>query len=484
MLFDSIEFFIFLPITFIIYWIFLAKNLLLQNFFIVIASYIFYGWWDWRFLVLIAFSSMVDYAIGQRLGIEDLPSRRKLLVWSSVAVNLGLLGVFKYYNFFVNSFVDAFSLLGTKLEVSQLNIILPVGISFYTFQTLSYTIDVYKKRLKPTQDIIAFYAFVSFFPQLVAGPVERASNLLPQFYKPRTFDYGKAVDGLRQILWGLFKKILIADNCAVFANFIFGNSADLNGSALALGMFFFTIQIYADFSGYSDIAIGTARLFGFNLRQNFAFPFFSRNLPEVWTRWHISLTTWFRDYLYIPLMLKYKSNKLAATYFLILQFLIIGLWHGANWTFVAWGLIQAVYMLPYSINRKKQKYKGVVAANSALPSLLESFNLIKTFTLICFSLIFFRATSITHAISYVSGMFSLSLFEAPNFPNTQRGLIVLVLIGVFFLIEWAGRRQQYAIERLGHKQPRILRWSFYCLIIFMIGIFMPSIESPFIYFQF
>ena len=301
MLFNSIDFAIFLPIVFSLYWFVTNKNLKLQNFLIVVASYLFYGWWDWRFLSLIIFSTIVDYSIGQKLQNEESQVKRKALLWTSILVNLGFLGFFKYYNFFLDNFISAFSFFGKEINASSLNIILPVGISFYTFQTLSYTIDVYKRKLEPTKDFISFSAFVSFFPQLVAGPIERATNLLPQFYKKRTFEYAQAVDGMRQILWGLFKKVVIADTCAEYANLIFNNSADYSGSTLVLGAICFTFQIYGDFSGYSDIAIGTSRLFGFNLKQNFAFPYFSRDIAEFWRRWHISLSTWFRDYLYIPL---------------------------------------------------------------------------------------------------------------------------------------------------------------------------------------
>lgn len=301
MQFNSLDFAIFLPIVFFFYWFVFKRNIKLQNLLIVVASYVFYGWWDWRFLSLIAFSTLVDYTVGIKLGTEKRALQRKVLLWISIVVNLGFLDFFKYYNFFVDNFTEAFSFFGKDISVNSLNIILPVGISFYTFQTLSYSIDVYRKKLEPTKDLIAFSAFVSFFPQLVAGPIERATNLLPQFYNKRTFDYQKAVDGMRQILWGLFKKVVIADNAAEYANLFFNNSEDYSGSTLLLGGIFFTIQVYGDFSGYSDIAIGTARLFGFDLMRNFRYPFFSRDIAEFWRRWHISLTTWFRDYLYIPL---------------------------------------------------------------------------------------------------------------------------------------------------------------------------------------
>jgi len=301
MLFNSIEFAFFLPIVFIFYWFVTKRNLRVQNIFLVVSSYIFYGWWDWRFLSLIIFSSIIDFIVGIGLSKTDKPQKRKGLLYISIFVNLGFLGFFKYFNFFAENFSQAFTLLGNPISVSSLNIILPVGISFYTFQTLSYSIDVYKRKLEPTKDIFAFFAFVSFFPQLVAGPIERATNLLPQFFRKRIFEYDKAVDGMRQIMWGLFKKVVIADNAAKYANLIFNNSDQYSGSTLLLGALFFTFQIYGDFSGYSDIAIGTSRLFGFNLKRNFAYPYFSRDIAEFWRRWHISLSTWFRDYLYIPL---------------------------------------------------------------------------------------------------------------------------------------------------------------------------------------
>jgi len=366
MFFNSIDFAVFLLIVFILYWFAANKNLKLQNLLIVVASYVFYGWWDWRFLSLIVFSTIVDYTVGLKLKKEDNQLKRKTLLWTSILVNLGFLGFFKYYNFFLDNFVTAFSFFGTEIRANTLNIILPVGISFYTFQTLSYTIDVYKRKLEPTKDFIAFSAFVSFFPQLVAGPIERATNLLPQFYKKRTFHYSKAVDGMRQILWGLFKKVVIADNCAVFANQIFNNSADMNGSTLVLGALFFTFQIYGDFSGYSDIAIGTSRLFGFNLMRNFAFPYFSRDIAEFWRRWHISLSTWFRDYLYIPLGGS-RGGTLMKVRNTFIIFVVSGFWHGANWTFIVWGTLNAIYFLPLLLTNNNRNNIEIVAQGKYLP---------------------------------------------------------------------------------------------------------------------
>ena len=478
MLFNSIDFAIFLPIVFLLYWFVANKNLKLQNFLIVVASYLFYGWWDWRFLSLILFSTLIDYTVGIRLSREDNISKRKILLWISILVNLGFLGFFKYYNFFLDNFITAFSFFGTPINVKGLNIILPVGISFYTFQTLSYTIDVYKRKLEPTKDFIAFTAFVSFFPQLVAGPIERATHLLPQFHKRRKFDYALAVDGMRQILWGLFKKIVIADNCAEFANQIFNNSADMNGSTLVLGAIFFTFQIYGDFSGYSDIAIGTSRLFGFNLKQNFAFPYFSRDIAEFWRRWHISLSTWFRDYLYIPLGGSRGGTwmKIRNTFII---FIVSGFWHGANWTFIVWGALNAIYFLPLLLTNNNRNNLETVAKGKLFPNLKELSFMLLTFGLTVFAWIFFRADNIGHAISYISEILSPSLFTIPEIRPSN--LILLIIVFVF--IEWLGREGQYAISNLGIKWTPPLRYAMYYAIIIAIFWFGGK-EQEFIYFQF
>ncbi|MFT6843585.1 MAG: alginate O-acetyltransferase complex protein AlgI [Psychroserpens sp.] len=482
MLFNSIDFAIFLPIVFILYWFATNNNLKLQNFLIVAASYLFYGWWDWRFLSLILFSTVVDYTVGRKLRIEENQTKRKILLWTSILVNLGFLGFFKYYNFFLDNFITAFSFFGSEIKANSLNIILPVGISFYTFQTLSYTIDVYKRKLEPTKDFIAFSAFVSFFPQLVAGPIERATHLLPQFYKKRTFDYSKAVDGMRQILWGLFKKIVIADNCAEFANQIFNNSADLNGSTLVLGAIFFTFQIYGDFSGYSDIAIGTSRLFGFDLMQNFNFPYFSRDIAEFWRRWHISLSTWFRDYLYIPLGGSRGGTWMKVRNTFII-FIVSGFWHGANWTFIVWGALNAVYFLPLLLTNNNRNNLETVAQGKFFPSIRELSLMLLTFSLTVFAWIFFRANNIGHAISYISEILSSSLFSIPKFAGIGKALTTIILVAIFVLVEWKGREGQYAIAHLGIKWKRPLRYIMYYAIIIAIFWFGGK-EQQFIYFQF
>lgn len=481
MLFNSIDFAIFLPIVFFLYWFVTDKNLKLQNLLIVVASYLFYGWWDWRFLSLILFSTIVDYLVGYGLLKQENPTKRKILLWTSILVNLGFLGFFKYYNFFLDNFVAAFSFFGTEINASSLNIILPVGISFYTFQTMSYSIDVYKRKLEPTKDFIAFSAFVSFFPQLVAGPIERATHLLPQFYQKRNFEYSKAVDGMRQILWGLFKKIVIADNCAVYANEIFNNSGDYTGITLVLGALFFTFQIYGDFSGYSDIAIGTSRLFGFDLMRNFDFPYFSRDIAEFWRRWHISLSTWFRDYLYIPLGGSRGGTWMKVRNTFII-FIVSGFWHGANWTFIIWGALNAFYFLPLLLTNNNRNNLETVAAGKLMPGFRDLLSILITFTLTVFAWIFFRAENIAHAGQYIADIFKQpGSFLMPDVYWKYK--TILLLISLFVFIEWIGREGQYAISNLGLRWKPPFRYAMYYAIIVAIFWFGGK-EQQFIYFQF
>lgn len=485
MIFNSVDFAIFLPVTFMLYWL-LKKNLKFQNFLLVIASYFFYGWWDWRFLTLILFSTIVDYSIGVLLKRQEVQIKRKLLLWTSILVNLGFLGFFKYYNFFLDNFVEAFSFFGYDLKPDRLNVILPVGISFYTFQTLSYTIDVYKRKLEPTKDFVAFAAFVSFFPQLVAGPIERATNLLPQFYKGRVFNYSKSVDGLRQILWGLFKKIVIADNAAIFVNDIFLNYNDYNGSTLFIGAILFAFQIYGDFSGYSDIAIGTARLFGFDLKKNFAFPYFSRDIAEFWRRWHISLSTWFRDYLYIPLGGS-RGSLLKKVRNIFVIFVVSGFWHGANWTFIIWGALNAIFFLPLLLLNKNRSNLNDISRTKLLPSFRDAINILITFVLTCFAWIFFRANNVEHAMSYIRSIFSYSLFENPISDiwtiNTGYQIVLLVVFLLFFIIfEWANRTKEHGLQ-IDHIRSRPIRWAIYYFLVLACFI-MQGVQQEFIYFQF
>jgi D-alanyl-lipoteichoic acid acyltransferase DltB (MBOAT superfamily) len=484
MFFNSIDFAIFLPVVFVLYWFVAHRNLKAQNVLVVLASYLFYGWWDYRFLSLILFSTLVDFVISRRLQTSDKEKERKALLITSLVVNLGMLGFFKYYNFFIENFITAFTWFGMPITGRMLNVVLPVGISFYTFQTLSYTIDVYRRKLVATDDFIAFTAFVSFFPQLVAGPIERATNLLPQFYKRRVFEYAAAADGMRQILWGLFKKVVIADGCAEYANLIFDNHGDYSGSTLALGAFFFAFQIYGDFSGYSDIAIGTARLFGFDLMQNFAFPYFSRDIAEFWRRWHISLSTWFRDYLYVPLGGSRGGTWMKVRNTFII-FLVSGFWHGANWTFVAWGALNAIFFMPLLLRNRNRNNLGIVAKGKWLPSLTEGMQILFTFSLTVFAWIFFRAESMSHAWAYVGGILSTSLFSLPRFPGIGTALPTIAILVAFIAAEWLGREGRYALEGIGRQKLLVVRWTVYAMVLltmFFFGNFETSIE--FIYFQF
>lgn len=485
MFFNSIDFAVFLPVVFVLYWFLLGRSIRLQNALLLVASYYFYGCWDWRFLSLIVFSSFVDFFVGIGLGKSEDKSARKLLLLTSVVVNIGFLAFFKYCNFFIQSFNDTFAFFGQPLsDPFVLNIVLPVGISFYTFQTLSYSIDVYRRQIEPTKDIVSFFAFVSFFPQLVAGPIERAANLLPQFEKKRSFDFAIATDGMRQILWGLFKKIVIADNCAVYVNDIFANHHDLAGSTLWMGGIFFAFQIYCDFSGYSDIAIGTSRLFGFTLMRNFAFPYFSRDIAEFWRRWHISLSTWFRDYIYIPLGGS-RGGTLMNVRNIGIIFVVSGFWHGANWTFVVWGALNALYFLPIMLLKKNRANTNTVAEGRLLPSIKETFQMATTFFLTIIAWIFFRAANVTDAIEYLGGMFSTSVASMPEiYPTDSAAKIALLLIVVFMVVEWLGRFHQFAIAGL-RAWPKPLRWSVYytiILAIYFVGNHSSNLE--FIYFQF
>ncbi|MDR2840323.1 MAG: MBOAT family protein [Paludibacter sp.] len=493
MLFNSLTFAIFLPIVFLLYWFVFHRNMRLQNLFVVVASYVFYGWWDWRFLFLIIFTTACSYESGlltkqysiQKNGI----SKTKFVLTANIIINLAILGLFKYYNFFVESFVDMFAVWGVALQSKTLNIILPVGISFYTFQALSYSIDVYKKKIDATRDITAFAAYIGFFPLLVAGPIERATNLLPQFLKPRTFDYNTAADGMRQILWGLFKKIVIADNCAVFVNQVFDSYQIQSGSTLLVAAVLFTFQIYGDFSGYSDIAIGVSRLFGISAIRNFNFPYFSRDIAEFWRRWHISLTTWFRDYVYIPLGgSRVPKWKVVRNTFVI--FLVSGFWHGANWTYISWGAFHAVLFLPLILLNKNRKYTNSVAEGKLLPSVKEFSQMALTFLLVAIGWIIFRADTISDALKYIGKIFSTSLFSLPHIPGTILDsylpktdyFLVLAAIPLMIVVEWLMRNKQHGLQ-LDSIKSTAVKWLIYLVLLFLIWT-SGGVAGAFIYFQF
>lgn len=473
MLFNTVDFAIFFPTVLLLYWTVFRNPLTLQNIFLVVVSYIFYAFWDWRFLSLIFLSTIVDYSVGLALGKTDDEKKRKLLLGISLFFNLGMLITFKYFNFFVDTFVDTFSFFGTPLKITSWNILLPVGISFYTFQTMSYTIDLYRGRISPTNNVIAFFAFVSFFPQLVAGPIERASHLLPQFMVKRKFRYKENVDGLRLILGGLFKKMVIADNCALLVNHIFENYEVASGSTLLFGAVFFAFQIYGDFSGYSDIAIGTARLMGFDLMKNFNYPYLSQNLSEFWRRWHISLSTWFRDYVYIPLGgSRVSKGRLVFNVFVV--FILSGLWHGANLTFIFWGFIHALFVIPVILFFKTET---PFSTDKKLPTLGQLLRIAITFFIVVIAWVFFRSDTITMAFAYIGKIFSPSLFTMPVIPRS--GILFLF---IFMIFEWIQRHRDHILD-IDYINQKWIRYGIYYSVVFLIFYFAGDLQ-PFIYFQF
>ncbi|MFK7831975.1 MAG: MBOAT family protein [Winogradskyella sp.] len=475
MLFNSLDFAIFLPLVFILYWFLFQKSLRLQNFLILGASYLFYGWWDWRFLGLIIFSSLVDYFVANALKKECQNFRRKLFLAISIITNLGLLTFYKYFNFFIDSWISAFEILGIDIQSNTLNVILPVGISFYTFQTLSYTIDVYRKKLEPTSNLVQFMAYVSFFPQLVAGPIERAKNLLPQFQRARVFNSDFAMSGIYLIVWGLFKKVVVADNCAFFVNQIFDSSASYSSLELLVGAVLFGFQIYGDFSGYSDIAIGVARLFGFSLMTNFLFPYFSRDIAEFWRRWHISLSTWFRDYLYIPLGGS-KGSRFNQIRNILLVFLISGFWHGANWTFIIWGCIHGILFMPLLLTKTNRIH---VSETRVIWRQLP--NMLLTFILVTIAWVFFRADSVTIAYNYIADILSFSGSSLILFYKSSKMILFssIILTSLFVMLI-------FEFITLQRNQSEVQLNQFSAIFIVLLIVFMGVFKNPseFIYFQF
>ena len=478
MLFNSFSFLLFLPIVFTLYWWVNKKGLSLQNVLLLVASYFFYACWDWRFLFLLLFSTALDYFTGIKMAEAQNQGNRKFWFWLSIIVNLGFLGVFKYYNFFAASFAEALAGLGVQANFWTLKVILPVGISFYTFHGLSYVIDIYKGRIQPERNIITYSLFVAYFPLLVAGPIERATHLLPQIKKPRFFDYTKAVDGVHQIIWGLFKKVVIADNCALYANDIFDHYESMNSLSLFLGAIYFSFQIYGDFSGYSDIALGTSKLFGIDLLRNFNYPYFSRDIAEFWRRWHISLSSWFRDYLYIPLGGS-QGGMLMKIRNTFIIFLVSGFWHGANWTFIIWGALHALFFLPLLITQNNRRNIAIVAKGKALPTIKELIAMLLTFSLTAFAWVFFRAKTVSEALVYIKNMFRFNFDGGIQFLEFEHYSIeLLLLLGLFILFEWNSREQEHPIAG---KFVRLKALGI-LIAILIFGVF--SSPADFIYFQF
>jgi alginate O-acetyltransferase complex protein AlgI len=476
MLFNSFEFAVFLPLVFIAYWFVVNKSLNLQNLLILVSSYLFYGWWDWRFLLLLLASTLIDYTFG--ILLHNRQTKRKLVLWLSIFNNLAVLGFFKYFNFFADSFAKLFGALGFTLHPYMLQIALPVGISFYTFHGMSYVFDIYRGIIKPERDFVKYSCFVSFFPLLVAGPIERATHLLPQFSVKKEFSYALAADGLRQALWGLFKKMVIADNCAPLVNLVFDDYHNMSGASLLVGTIFFSFQIYCDFSGYSDMALGVAKLFGFTLIRNFAFPYFSRDIAEFWRRWHISLSSWFRDYVYIPLGGS-KGGTLGKIRNTFIIFVLSGFWHGANWTFLVWGALNAIYFLPLLMLKRNRLNMEIVAYHSKLPNVKEFMQMSITFLLTSLAWVFFRAENIGQALEILKAIASPSLLSVPAVISTKLILFIAVLI----IVEWIQRKKQHALEFTTTAPPQPIRWLIYITLTVLI-IAAGAAQQTFIYFQF
>ena len=490
MIFNSLEYALFLPILFFLYWLVFFRNVKIQNILLLIASYLFYGWWDWRLLLLLVSVSVFNYWIGLAISSSKANGSKKQLLIVGLIVNLGLLAFFKYFNFFIEGFVDLVSLIGYQLKGTAINIILPVGISFYMFLALSYIIDIYKEKCSAENNIIYALLTFGFFPIILAGPIQRPSSLLPQIRSPRVFSYDLGVDGLRQVLWGLFVKIAVADNLAPWANDIFAGYGDLPGSALFAGALFYTVQIYADFSGYSHIAIGTAGLLGFRLMKNFDYPYFSRDINEFWKKWHISLTSWFRDYLFLPVSfaVSWKIKKERVFYLRtdlfiyivasLITWFLTGLWHGANYTFILWGMMHALLLIAYHWQKgpRKRLFKRLKINNNN--NLLAGAEGAVTFLLIIITWVFFKADSVSHAWGYLQVMLSKSLFMSPGDLPLKEILIALA----FVLVEFIQRKKDHALQ-INDIRQLWLRWGLYIGIIVVIMLFGGGTQK-FIYFQF
>lgn len=484
MLFYSIEFALFFTSFFLLYWVGFGNNLKFQNLLILAGSYFFYAWWDWRFLLLLIGSSGLNFWLGLKISGTSNEKLRRLFVVVAMVQGLGCLLLFKYFNFFIDSLVTAGSFFNLEIHVTTLNLILPLGISFYTFRTISYILDIDNEKINPTNDWVVFFSYVAFFPSLISGPIDRASNLIPQLEKKRIFDYNQAVDGMRQILWGLFKKIIIADNCAALTNQIFGTYQSLPSSSLVLGAFLFTVQVYADFSGYSDMAIGFSRLIGFKISRNFNFPFFAQNIAEFWKKWHISLTSWMTDYVFTPLNFALRSyGKTGLIVAVFINFILVGVWHGANWTFILFGFLHGCYFIPLIL---KGTINKTIRTDETriMPSLKEFNNMALTFTLIMLTNILFMASDVSAALGYYRKMLSPSLFEIPQIPdNRTNALIVLIFIVVLILVEWLQRGKEHGLKLDGIRNP-LVRMSIYYGLIFCILYFGSSANNQFIYFKF
>jgi D-alanyl-lipoteichoic acid acyltransferase DltB (MBOAT superfamily) len=477
MVFNSFEFLFFFAAVLILYWGPLRRSVRGQNLMLLLASYVFYGWWDWRFLSLLFLNSMIDFFAGLGLQLAETKSTRRILIIVSIVFNLGILGFFKYYNFFADSLARLLLTLGVPSDPFVLQVILPVGISFYTFQTMSYTLDVYLRKMDAVRDPIVFLAYVSFFPQLVAGPIERAIDLLPQFLVPRSVSWPQIQAGCRQALWGLFKKMVVADNVAVHVDYVFRHCGELDGASLLIGAFLFSLQIYCDFSGYTDVAIGAAKLMGFQLSRNFAYPYFSRNIAEFWRRWHMTLSTWFRDYLYIPLGGS-RIGRSRTILNILVTFTLCGFWHGANWTFLAWGFLNGLMFVPLILLDRHQVNKQIVAHDRPWPTWPETLGILGTQSFVLISWVFFRADSLSHA-----GLYLMRCVTHPWLGlDYSRYVVGLMLCGGLLAVEWLQRRRPFALDL--QDWPLLARYAAYAAVFTLLVELGSQAHVPFIYFQF
>lgn len=485
MLFNSLEFAIFFVTFFFLYWFVFNRRLKSRNLLILLGSYTFYAWWDWRFLSLLAGSSMVNYFLGIYIDKSENEKRRRFLIFLGLLQGLGGLLFFKYFNFFIHSLVDAFSIVNVNVNIHTLNLILPLGISFYTFRAISYLLDIESGKIKPTTDLVVFFTYISFFPSLLSGPIDRAKTLIPQLEKKRIFDYNQAADGLRQILWGLFKKVVIADNCAAITSQIFDNYQYFPASSLLLSIFLYTIQFYADFSGYADMAIGFSHLLGFNITKNFNYPFFAQNIAEFWQRWHISLTAWMTEYVFTPLAFIFRGlGKTGVILAILINFVLVGLWHGANWTFIVFGLVQGCYFIPLVLRGALSKKKNI-SKDKLLPTFWELVNIVGTFTFIMLTTIIFRSKTIWQAYQYYRSFFSVSLFSIPVMPidTLKTSLVLIIFVLIMLVVEWLQRGKEHGLQMDHFKLP-VFKPIIYGTLAFVIFLFGATTADQFIYFEF
>jgi len=482
MIFNSIEFLIFFIIVFSLYYFVLKEKTKPQNILLLVASYVFYAWANWKILPLLAVTTAVFYGLGIVAFEAKTEKRKSLFTIVGVVFGLGTLLYFKYFNFFISSFRDLFELFGLQINRHTFKIIVPIGISFYTFRLLSYIIDIQRGKIEPTRDIIAFAAYVAFFPCILAGPIDRPATLIPQLQSKRVFDYPLAVDGVRQFLWGLFKKTLIADNCAIYVNQVFESYQNQTGSTLLLAAIFYSFQMYADFSGYTDMAIGVAKVLGFRVTKNFDYPYFAQNIAEFWRKWHISLTSWLTDYVFMPLNVKWRDwGKWGMILAIIVNFVLCGLWHGDNWTFVLWGFYHGLLFIPLILSGAMYKKNKIETYKCGFPKLKVLLKIMLTFGLVTLGMVLFRAESIEQAFEYLGGMINKNLLSMPLLMDRTYYIPVFILI--MLIVEWVGRKNQFGLEKLGITWKPVYRYAMYYAVVLLILLFGGK-EQVFIYFQF